>query len=147
MKPIDSRVFWKLLIKVLITLVTEFKNFVNKLNRESQIKSVFWRCNGCWNIVWWSWFLDNISRFWSACSRRWIFFPFYSRIFCCIISCIKRNVKVAIFIWFSFTARNITAWLVLVRRRKNSLFKILITVSVWRIAWKRKTTTNFIIIS
>ena len=45
-KPIDSRALLILLTKVLITLVTESKNFVNKLNRESQIKSVFWRCNG-----------------------------------------------------------------------------------------------------
>ena len=47
MKPIGSRallIFWT---KALIKLVTEFENFVNKLKRESQIKSVFWRCNRC----------------------------------------------------------------------------------------------------
>ena len=132
---------------MLITLVTEFKNFLNKLNQESQIKSVFWMCNGCWNVVFWSQFLDNISCFWCACSRWWIFSPFYSKLFCCIISSIKKSVKVAIFIWVSFTARNVTAWFIRVRRRKSTLFKALITVSVWRIAWPRKITTIVIIIS
>ena len=130
MKPFDSRPLWILLAAVLTTLITEFINFVNKLNRESQIKSILWRCSGYWNIVWWSWLLQNTFHLWSARSRWWIFSPFYSRILCCITSCIKRNVKVVIFIWLSFTARYIIAWFVCVRGRKNSSFKILITISV-----------------
>ena len=58
-----------------------------------------------------------------------------------------KDVKVAILISFSFTARNITAWFFWIRRRNNSLFKILITVSLRRIAWQRKIITTLIIIS
>ena len=110
MKPIDSRALWILLTNVLIILVTQIKNSVNKVSQESQIKRIFWRCNGCWNIVWCSWFLENIPA-----PDDGGFFALYSMIFSCIIRSIKRNVKVAIFIWFTLTATNITAWFLWVR--------------------------------